>query len=297
VCYFGLNPRQCFGASQRPSNLAHSKGDILKKIRSIDSRESLQNLLTQTFTTRGLSHSIFELSPGDDGRLLSQARVGAVSPWALDMLLQEYERRKADAAADFYESIAGLPYAGSLKGRLRERQVLKYFDSLQDLQTFSLRSLSDSSISEWIYPGPTHRITFQSRAFTFSLRDAVNDGKSIHFVPADPNFRAVDSILYYPADGLRFIQVTFDPNHDLPASGFQRIQSWLKLHTPLASLRPSTAKGKHWDIIFVVPDYLAPDFKKQSITGDTTKGEWAHKIDQYVLVIKEETIWGRTLTI
>jgi hypothetical protein len=130
------------------------------------------------------------------------------------MLLKEYERRKIDAAADFYESIAGLPYddAGSLKASVWKRQVLKYFDSQQ---TFCLRSLSDSesSFSEWIYrnPGPTRiqSITFQSsRVFTSSLRDAVDDnGRSVHFVPAawDPNFRAVDSILYFPADPLRFV--------------------------------------------------------------------------------------------
>jgi hypothetical protein len=129
VSYFGLNPRLCFGASQHPSNLEHSKAAVLAAIRSISTHETLQDLLTQTFTTEGVSHLIFALSPQDDRRLLDEARVGAVSPWALDLLLNEYEGRQADAAAEFYDSLADKPYAESLRGSLFERQVLKYFDS------------------------------------------------------------------------------------------------------------------------------------------------------------------------
>jgi hypothetical protein len=47
----------------------------------------------------------------------------------------------------------------------------------------------------------------------------------------------------------------------------------------------------------VVPEHLAPDFKKLNLIGDSPEDEWARKVDQYVLGIKEEMIWGRTLRI
>jgi hypothetical protein len=75
-----------------------------------------------------LSHTIFELSPANDRRLFGEALVGAVSQWALNLLLEAYEERRSDAAAEFYDSIANNPNAGSLRGRMWERQVLKYLD-------------------------------------------------------------------------------------------------------------------------------------------------------------------------
>ena len=49
--------------------------------------------------------------------------------WALDKLLSYYERRQADAAAEFYMAISGIPSLGFLRGRVMERQALRSFDS------------------------------------------------------------------------------------------------------------------------------------------------------------------------
>ena len=58
----------------------------------------------------------FELSPANDRRLFGESLVGAVSPWALNLLLEAYEERRIDAAAEFYDLIANAHNAGSLRG-------------------------------------------------------------------------------------------------------------------------------------------------------------------------------------
>ena len=123
--------------------------DLEREICSISSTVSISSILSETYTSRGLCHLIFELSPKDDRRLLGRARVGAVSMWALDMLLGKYEASRPDAVAEFYELI---PDMSCLRGRIMERQVLKYFDSLDGPQVFEIRSLTDSLMINWTYP-------------------------------------------------------------------------------------------------------------------------------------------------
>jgi len=47
---------------------------------------------------------------------------------------------------------------------------VKYLDNLKEPHTFSIRSLEDNSIIEWVYPGPAERHTFQHSPRSFSLR-------------------------------------------------------------------------------------------------------------------------------
>jgi hypothetical protein len=77
--------------------------------------------------------------------------------------------------------------------------------------------------------------------------------------------------------------------------GLKRIQGWLKADGLLAGLRPS-ASGNHWCFIFVVPDAAAASFNQQPMEGNTGSHEWANKVDQYVLGLQEDTLWGRTVT-
>ncbi len=292
VSYFGNNPRRCFVASQSESKLRQLREEIQNKIRSIPPGTSILTLLNGAFTTGG--DSIFELAPSDNMRLLSSCQVGVVSQWALDALLKEYETRTPDAAAEFYISIADKPFAGPLRGRLFERQVLKYFDTFPGPHNFPMRSLASSAVSTWTYPGPAKRVTFESRSFTPSLASAVEAKQPRHSVPSDPNFPAVGLILYNQAEGLVCIQVTIKNNHPVAVSGLRCIQAWLKRGTPLEGLRPSIS-GKHWPVIFVVPEVMTPDYKLQDFERDTKKCEWANKVDQYVVGINENVVWGRAM--
>lgn len=176
-----------------------------------------------------------------------------------------------------------------------ERQVLKYFDSLKNPETFNIHSLVNSSITQWNYPAPAERVTFQSQSFTPYLQSAVDAKEPLHLVPLDPNFPAVDSLLYDLAEVLTGIQVTISKEHAITVPGLKHIQGWLKQHSPLAGLRPSIANG-HWRLIFVMPAAAAASFAQQTFEGDTGRHEWARKVDQYVLGIKEDTLWGTTAT-
>ena len=290
--YFGFNPRHCFNTSLSASILLQLQDDIKEEIRAISPTTPIASILAETRNTSGLSHLIFELSPADENRHLSGARIGAVSNWALDLLLKEYEKRQATAAADFYFSLLGTPTVAPLCGRIMERQVLKYFDSLKGIQGFKIRALNGSIISDWNYPGPAKRVTFQTQSFAPSLESAVGSKQSLHLVPLDPNFPAINSVLYNPSEVLSGIQVTISDRHPVVVSGLKRIQSWLKVDGLLAHLRPSTLSN-HWRLIFVVPNEMAATFHQQPLEGDTGGQEWAGKVDQYVLGIPEDTLWGR----
>jgi len=99
-----------------------------------------------------MSHSIFQCSLSNEQHHLNEAEIEAVSLWALYVLLNEYKTCQADSAADFYESVLGMLHAGSLTSRLREWQVLKYFNSLQNAMIFNICSLANPSSSKWVYP-------------------------------------------------------------------------------------------------------------------------------------------------
>jgi hypothetical protein len=106
--------------------MVQERDHILKSIRYLSVKENLFTHLMDIRGTKGLSHSIFEIFSEDDHRSLDGVQVGAVSSWALDELLNTYERRQADFAAEFCEKISRLPWARSLRGRVMERQLLKY---------------------------------------------------------------------------------------------------------------------------------------------------------------------------
>ena len=118
----------------------------------------------------------------------------------------------------------------------------------------------------------------------------------MHLVPLDSNFPAVDSVVYDPDAVLAGIQVTTGGLHPIAASGLKRVQGFLKRGTCLAGLWPSISGNNHWRLIFVVPTTAAASFALQAIEGDTATQEWARKIDQYVLGIPEDALWGRVMT-
>jgi hypothetical protein len=81
-------------------------------------------------------------------------------------------------------------------------------------------------------------------------------------------------------------------DHPVAVVGLKQIQGCLKRNTLLDRLQPS--KDHHWSLTFIVPDSIADSFTKQPFKGDTARQEWASRVDQYVLGIREETVLGRT---
>jgi hypothetical protein len=101
------------------------KDRVMKAIQSIPYTSSAFDILVDTRGPKGVSHTVFELDPLDEYRSLDGSRVGVVSMWALDKLLSHFEHRQADAAAEFYMAISGIPSLAFLRGRVMERQALR----------------------------------------------------------------------------------------------------------------------------------------------------------------------------
>ena len=127
----------------------------------------------------------------------------------------------------------------------------------------------------WTYHGEISRVTnHESKKF----KEPVAAKKAAHLVPSATNFPAVDSIVYHPDDVLTLIQVTMNKSKH-PIS-VRDIQGWLR-EVGTAGLLPT--KKDPWRFVFIVPPNMAGDFKPQGLKGDTEKGEWAGKMNQYVL--------------
>ncbi|KIL62166.1 hypothetical protein M378DRAFT_166004 [Amanita muscaria Koide BX008] len=288
--YFGLNPRRCFQASRSEIHMRSGRLHVTKSIRSIDSSVNIYDLMMGTFDSKHASHAVFEMFPKDENRHLLEARIRAVSKWALKQLMEEYIKREASALADFYKKITRIPMARQLRGEMFQLWALNYFDTIDQATTFRIRNLATSEELDWLYPGPASHLTFPSQSISTDLwLKIVQNKEPQHMIPMIPNF-AVDSILYNPNSVLTGFQMTVKKVHPISVSGLQRIQQSLKPNTPLASLRPSNREGEHWRLIFVVPDYEAASYPLQQFEGTEDTGIWARKVDQYVLGLNEDEI-------
>ena len=189
------------------------------------------------------SRTIFRIFPSstDTKWLLLGSQFGAVSRWALDLLLQQYKVHESDAAANFYYRISRMPEAASLRVYLFERQVLNHLCRIDTKWEFSIRGLTDSNQMTWTHSGPVRHITFQESTIFSEITKAFRNREPLHLIPLVHDFPAVDSILYDPNDPnavLTCIQITRNEEHPIDVSGFLRIQSWLKFGTPLENLCP-----------------------------------------------------------
>jgi hypothetical protein len=245
-----------------------------------------------------VSNMIFQNFPSktDPKRLLSKCHFETVSRWALILLLKQYEVRKDDAVADFYYIISTMDDAATLRGHMFERQVLYHLRGISAIRTFRIRGLTaDSNQTTWTYRGDNIQHTdLEESSFLDEITDAGRDRKPLHLVPLARNFPAVDSILYDPNDPdavLTCIQITMNEENPIADLGLQRIQSWLDRNTALAGLRPT--KSRPWRFLFVVPSHIASTFQSQRLKGDTATHEWAGKVHQYVLELKEGSIFQR----
>jgi len=285
--YFGYNPRRCFNSASSVQKLEEKKEGIESRIINVASNHS--NMVQVLYSSRrgddSVSHSIFEISPKDKSRLLAQCKFSYVSKWALDCFLEAYETRQAAAAADFYRYISRIPEAASLWGHVFERLVLNHLVGIDAEHPFPMRGLSESIRGQttWTFRGRIPCFNFlQKEDFIGAITNAVQNENPLHLLPLNPNFAAVDSIVYDPNEVLTCIQITVSSQHPIRVLGLQNIQSWLEPgNTLLAGLRPS--KHSPWRLIFIVPSRGEASFELQKLVGDTALGEWAGKVHQYVL--------------
>ena len=285
--YFGYNPRLCF-ISARSGNVLHAmKVEVASRIASIDFKQGNMLQLIDSARTGNstVSRSIFEISPINESRHLGECGFGIVSRWAFDRSMETYEAQGPHAATTFYRhiSISRTPDAVSLWGYLFERLVLNCLDRIDAAgRKFPICGLTSPEEMTWTYCGPTPRSNFLHKSdFIDEITKAVQKNKPLHLVSSSPKFTAIGSILYVPNEALTCIQTTVSTNHGIPVSGLQRIQNWLEHGTLLAHLRPSA--DRPWRFIFIVPPGEASTFELQQLKGDTALGEWAGKVNQFVL--------------
>jgi hypothetical protein len=290
--YFGYNPRQCFSASSSVSALNDRRDDTISLIGNAATRNDFVELFRSARSgINNVSHRIYQISPidPDTNRLLSNCKFEPVSRWAFDLLLRCYEDKKANAAAEFYFALSGMWEAATLRGHLFERQVLMHL--FRTGFEYQIRGLTDSKNVPWKVH-EARRFTFEDSTVGNELTEAVMKNEPIHLVPSARNFAAVDSILYNPNDGdavFTCIQVKVNRKHPISVKGLRKIQSYLKRDTLLDGLRPSIKRP--WRFVFVVESPKASTFGPQDWIDDTSKGEWAGKVHQYVLEFEEETLF------
>ena len=127
--YFGYNPRRCFDASYSVTRLKAKTEEVLTQITDIGKEPSriLDVPLAYRMRADAGFYTIFQLYPTNDSRQLVYSHCEVVSPWAFNSLLDVWETHEADAAAQLYRRLSGMPWVASLRGSLFERQVLNYF--------------------------------------------------------------------------------------------------------------------------------------------------------------------------
>jgi len=294
--YFGFNPRACFEAALSVKKMDRTKSKVIDAIDKA-ANEGIDKLVSLISGARSGASTppswIFQIypAPDDEDRSLPLCHV-SITRWALRHLVKRLKERGREKVFTLYDSISKIPAAAPFAGGLLEMQVLRYLDRISTKKTFTIRRLANSNPDEtqWIYPGPTNRVEYDLSTARGLIEEAIRRQLAYHLVPSAPNFPAVDSIIYDPNDKvLTCIQITRNVDHPIAVSGLRDIQSWLKLRTASAKLRPS--KATPWRFLFVVPEAKASNFKPQTFKGDTDKGEWAGKVDQYVLGLKDQIIF------
>jgi hypothetical protein len=276
--------------------MVENSAELETKIKDAPNNEvNIMQLLTRSRTGGStISHRIFQIFPANEDRLLASCRFEIVSRWALNLLLHKYEVHTMTVAADFYLGISTMPEAASLRGHIFERQVLNYLSDIGGRHEFPLRRLSDSIGITWVYSGRVRRFMFHESTIRSEITKAVENKEQLLMIPLARNFPAVDAILYDPKDEsslLTCIQITRNKDHDIFVPGLRCIQSWLKRKTVLEPLRPSTKTP--WRFVFVVPFGMMDTFKSQDLVANKTNnvGDWPKKVHQYVLGLKDESIF------
>jgi len=143
-------------------------------------------------------------------------------------LLTLYEarrRRQFDAAAEFYNSIAGAPFAGYLRGQIMERQVLKYFDSLKAPQIFTVRSLLTPPTGGILVllNVPPSSLTHSLRLSNLLLR---RNNLYTWYLSIQTSLWSIRLSMYDPDVPvvLTGIQITISGDRNVAVSGLKRIQ-------------------------------------------------------------------------
>ncbi|KAL6298943.1 hypothetical protein BKA93DRAFT_809003 [Sparassis latifolia] len=95
-----------------------------------------------------------------------------------------------------------------------------------------------------------------------------------------PHFAGIDSFALID-ETLVLFQFTISPDHPVKVKGFESVQT-LSAEQPI---------NREWMLIFVVPTAVEPDFKRQPLQPDSSRGTWDQNVDQYVMGLNLEELF------
>jgi hypothetical protein len=245
-----------------------------------------------------IPHRLFEIYPAPASRSWESCLVRPVSEWAFDQLLTEMESQDERAAFKLYQQIQGTTDAAAFCGKIWERQVHKFFRSIQKPTPFRIFSLVDRDhyLDIEFSSDTSHHAFGPNQEFGGLLASSVKDQKSCYLKPLNQNFATFDSFLYQHGfnhghndfQPLLGFQITDASDHPISLSGLTTTQTACRLAIPeLKALRPS-AQHK-WIVVFVVPASMEAAFRVQNIKPESK--HWESKIAQYVMGLERKQVW------
>ena len=260
-----------------------------KVINAIRATKDLPDAVRNVTTGQPI-HRAFEIWPSPDNRSWECCVIRPISDWAFCQMIAELDRRDAEAAYDFYRNVQGTRDAASLGGKMFETKAHKFFQSIAEPRSFTIRSIDNPSTAFDIKFSPTitHHAFGAEQVFAGHLTSSVRNGASCYLRPLSPVFPSFDSFLYQhempqpSCQPLIALQMTTAATHPISIRGLACIQASLKTKvSELANLRPTTATKLI--ILFVVPDPMVASFVKQNIKDAKKVAHWDPKTTQYVL--------------
>jgi hypothetical protein len=293
VC--GTVPRLCF--QYAPSDESLDEGKSFFKV-AINEIKDLPRAIRNIHGNVEFPHRIFEIYPGDHSRSFDLCRARPQSKWVLQQLMVEMNERRKNGAYDFYQTIRATSDASTLRGRMWEGQVHKYFCSISDERTFYATSLDDHAKTIcFSLSGGVDRKDFGTiQAFQGELASHIRDHKSCYLRPVSKTFATVDSVIFVPDcpqsehPPVLFCQMADCLTHHINTSGLENIQRSFSRRIPeLKSLRP--AAGRKWAILFIVPKPTGSAFTEQNFSDAKGARIWGPKVAQYVLELDPVEVW------
>jgi hypothetical protein len=287
----GCNPRECLTASVSPGNLMIASQKV---INAIMATKDLSGALRHVAAGQ-LIHCAFEIWPSPYTRAWECCITRPISDWAFAQMVADLDRRDADAAYKLYQTIKGTCNSATLGRQLFEIKVHKFFQSITEPRSFTIRSIDNPSTSFHIEFSSTivHRAFGSEQVFSGHLTTSVRNQEPCYLKPLSAVFPPFDSFLYQPelsqsdCQPLIGLQVTTDAARPISIKDLASIRVCLKRQI-LKHLRPTT--GRKWIILFVVPVPMAASFIKQNIKDASKVAHSSSKITQYVLELPEEEV-------
>jgi len=205
------------------------------------------------------------------------AGVVFASPYVANAITERFVRRSQADISALLTATEGENKFGALRGLLFEDVA---HDALQRGGAFAFVPLAPA-------PGAATAITIQANLTMVMFRTAQEFGSvvapGVYARPAAKNYATVDAVLV-PLDAtapVMFLQMTVSTDHPIKHAALQRMRENL----------PAALKGRPVQFVFVVPEDVAVNFKKQPFhtVQHTVMVNPPADVPQHLLVVRLAT--------